>query len=47
MLDPEARAELLQRALGELLAARRKYHHLQELAIVFRELDKVLTELDA
>ena len=47
MLDPEARAELLQRALSELLAARRKYHRLQELAIVFRELDKVLTELDA
>ena len=45
MQDPEARAELLQRALGELMAARRKYHRLQELAIVFRELDNVLTSL--
>ena len=42
MKDPEARAELLQRALGELLAIRRRYHGLQELSIVFRDVDKLL-----
>lgn len=42
MQDPEARAELLQRALGELLAVRRKFVVLQELTIVFRAIDEVL-----
>ena len=42
MQDPEAKAELLQRALGELLAIRRRYHGLQELAIVFREVETLL-----
>lgn len=42
MADPDRRAELIQRALMELLAIRRKYHQLQELAIVFRELDAVV-----
>lgn len=42
MEDPEARAELLKRALCELLAVRRRFHQLQELSIVFRELDELM-----
>lgn len=42
LADPEARAELLQRALGELVSMRRRYSMLQELAIVFRTVDEVL-----
>ncbi len=42
MQDPEDRAALLQRALGELVALRRRYSALQELAIVFRSVDEVL-----
>ena len=45
MADPEMRADLLQRALGELLSMRRKYVRLQELSIVFREVDVVLETL--
>lgn len=45
MQDEEARGELLNRALGELLAIRRRYSQLQELAIVFREVDNVLENL--
>lgn len=45
MQDPEARGELLNRALGELLAVRRRYSQLQELAIVFREVDNLLESL--
>jgi len=37
LADPEKRAILLQRAMNELLAVQRKFHHLQELSIVFRE----------
>lgn len=44
--DPLARGELLKRALGELIACRRKYHQLQELAIVWRELDTVLETVE-
>lgn len=40
--DDEARSELLNRALGELLAIRRRYTQLQELAIIFREVDALL-----
>lgn len=35
MQDPEARVELLNRAMGELLAIRRRYSGLQELASIF------------
>jgi len=42
MADPDKRAALLQRALGELLAFQRKYRNLQELAIVVRSIDEVL-----
>ena len=45
MQDEEARGELLNRALGELLAIRRRYSQLQELAIVFREVDNLLENL--
>lgn len=45
--DPNQRAELLQRALSELLAVRKKYHGLQELAVVFREFDRVLETTEA
>jgi len=47
LADPEKRAILLQRALNELLAVRRKFHHLQELSIVFREVQKVREDMDA
>lgn len=40
--DPAARAELLKRAINDLLAVRRKYVHLQELAIVIRSIDEFL-----
>jgi len=46
MEDPQARAELLQRALRELVAFQRRYRGLQELAIVFRALDEILTSLE-
>jgi len=42
MKDEEARAALLQRALNDLINCRRKYHLLQELAIVFRAIDEAL-----
>jgi hypothetical protein len=42
MADPDARAALLQRALNELIAFRRKFGRLQELAIVLRAVDEVL-----
>ena len=42
MENPEDRAAMLQRALGELVAARRKYAALQELSIVFRAIDEAL-----
>jgi len=45
MKDPEDRAELLKRALSELLATRRKFSILQELSIVFREIDHVLENM--
>lgn len=43
--DPEARTELLSRALSELLSIRRRYQQLQELSIVFRQLDDLLETL--
>lgn len=41
MKDQEARAALLQRALNEFMSLRRRYLHLQELAVVFAEVDAV------
>lgn len=46
MADPETRAELLSRALRELMAIRTRYKGLQELAIVFRSLDNVLETIE-
>ena len=43
LTDPDSRAALLQDALAELIAFQRKYRQLQELAIVFREVENVLT----
>ena len=42
MKDPEARSQLLQRALGELIAMRTRSKGLQELSIVFRAVDDLL-----
>lgn len=41
MEDPVSRAELINRALSELLGIRRRYKHLQELASVFAEIDSI------
>lgn len=46
MADPVARAELLQRALNELVSIRRRFRHLQELAVIFAEVDAVLQTVD-
>ncbi len=46
MADPDSRAALLHRALDELMAIRKKYHLLQELAIIFREVEAVYGEFD-
>jgi len=42
MADPDKRDELLTMALRELVSVQRKFRQLQELAIVFREIDTVL-----
>lgn len=42
MQDPDERAELLKRALAQLVSFRRQYRHLQELAIVVRSIDEIL-----
>lgn len=42
MQDPDERAELLKRALAQLVSIRRQYRHLQELAVVVRAIDEVL-----
>lgn len=41
MSDPEYRECVLRNAIRELLAVRRKFAHLQELAIVFQAIDVV------
>lgn len=46
MADPEARAELLARALRELLSFRQRYRQLQELAVVMRSVDEVLENVE-
>lgn len=44
MEDPIARDELLQRALNDALAFRKRYHALQELAQVFHAFDQFLEQ---
>jgi hypothetical protein len=46
MSDPRSRAELLGRALRELVSFRDRFRGLQELAIVFRAADEVLEKVD-
>lgn len=46
MADPDTRAELLGRALRELIAFRNRYRDLQELAVVLRGIDNVLEEVE-
>lgn len=46
MKDPVARAELLKRALNELVSIRRRFRHLQELAAIFAEVDAALQAVD-
>lgn len=43
--DPEARGDLLQRALNELVSFQRRYRGLQELAILHRAIADVLDEM--
>lgn len=45
MADPDARADLLGRALKDLIAFRNRFKHLQELAIVLRAVDEVLAKV--
>jgi len=40
--DPDARADLLKRAIGELVSCQHRYRGLQELAGVFKAVDEVL-----
>ena len=40
--DPDARADLLKRAIGELVSTQHRYRGLQELAQVFKAVDEVL-----
>lgn len=47
MQDPDERAELLKRALAQLVSIRRQYRHLQELAVVVRAIDEVLETTNA
>jgi len=46
MSDPERRAELLQQALNDLAAFRRKYADISELSVLFGQADKLLEEND-
>ena len=41
MADPEMRAEVLRQALRDLIAFRRKYAELSELAVVFAAIDEL------
>jgi hypothetical protein len=42
MADPDMRAEVLGRALRELISIRTRYRDLQELAVVLRAIDEVV-----
>ena len=46
MKDPDTRAELLGRALRELITLRNRYRDLQELAVVIRAIDETVENLD-
>lgn len=46
MADPDMRAELLGRALKELISIRNRYRDLQELAVVMRSIDEVVETFD-
>lgn len=45
MKDEDMRAELLGRALRELISFRQRYRDLQELAVVLREIDEVVLSM--
>ena len=47
MKDTDLRAELLGRALGELISIRNRYRDLQELAVVLRAIDEVVGQFSA
>jgi hypothetical protein len=47
MADPDMRAELLGRALRELISIRDRFRDLQELAVVLRAIDEVLETANA
>jgi hypothetical protein len=47
MADPDTRAELLGRALRDLIRIRNQYRDLQELAVVMRGIDTLLETMDA
>lgn len=42
MKDPDSRAELLGRALNELISFRNRFRDLQELAVVLRSIEEVI-----
>lgn len=47
LADPDARAQLLSRVLKELVALRTRYKQLQELSVVWREVDRALETVEA
>ena len=47
MADPDMRAELLGRALRELITIRNRYRDLQELAVVLRAIDELVATVEA
>ncbi len=47
MRDPDMRAELLGRALRELIGFRARYRDLQELAVVLRSIDELVATAEA
>ena len=47
MANPDSRAELLGRALSDLIRIRNRYRDLQELSLVLRAIDSVLEEIQA
>lgn len=46
MKDPDNRAELLGRALRELISIRNRYRDLQELAVVMRSIDELIETVE-
>jgi hypothetical protein len=45
MRDPDLRAEVLQRALRELISFRQRYRDLNELAVILRSIDDTLEKI--